>query len=170
MTVTGTAFEGATAVRFGNVPAVFSVDSDVQITATVPAWATSGPITVTTLGGTATSSVDFLVTPKPKPSLGKPICPTSVRHGKSFSVYGSLKPQFDAGTRTVTVKMYRYASGKWRFVKSYRAVNSDYSSYTRYTAKLTVKMTGKYRFKAFAAVTSLWAAASSSYSRTLTVK
>lgn len=52
----------ATAVRFNGVPvAGFSVVSDTQINAVVPAGATSGRITVITGLGTATSRTDFLV-------------------------------------------------------------------------------------------------------------
>lgn len=105
-----------------------------------------------------------------RPLLGTPTCPTSVRHGTAFKVNGSLKPRFGAGTKTVTVKAYRYASGKWRFFKSYSAVNSNYSSYTKYTAKIVISRRGKYRFKASMAATSTSLAATSRYSRTLTVK
>jgi hypothetical protein len=43
-------------VSFNGTTSVFSVDSATQITATVPALATNGPITVTTLGGSASSA------------------------------------------------------------------------------------------------------------------
>ena len=41
----------------------FSVDSDTQVTATVPTGAVTGKIAVTMAGGTATSSTSFTVTP-----------------------------------------------------------------------------------------------------------
>lgn len=61
VTIAGTDFEGATAVRFGAVPAsVFHVDSEGQISATAPA-AGPGPVkvTVVTPGGSVTSAASF---------------------------------------------------------------------------------------------------------------
>jgi hypothetical protein len=63
--ITGANFTGATAVAFNGVPASFTVNSATQITATVPAAATSGPITVTTPGGTAQSAASFTVLAAP---------------------------------------------------------------------------------------------------------
>lgn len=57
VTITGTHFTGTTAVKFNGTPAkTFTVASDAQITATAPSGFTTGPITVTTPGGTATSA------------------------------------------------------------------------------------------------------------------
>ena len=60
VTINGTSFNGATAVTFNsqNV-ASFSVSSATQIIATVAAGVTTGPIRVTTPGGTATSGASF---------------------------------------------------------------------------------------------------------------
>jgi hypothetical protein len=63
VTIKGGSFSGANKVTFGGVKATtFSVDSDTQITATVPTGAKTGKITVTTPGGTATSATNFTVT------------------------------------------------------------------------------------------------------------
>jgi outer membrane protein assembly factor BamB len=61
VTITGSGFTGATAVRFNGTSASFAVGGDGQITATVPAGASSGAISVTTPGGTATSLGSFTV-------------------------------------------------------------------------------------------------------------
>ena len=62
VTITGTGFTGATAVKFGSTAAtLFTVNSATQITATSPNYGSTGTvdITVTTPGGTsATSSAD----------------------------------------------------------------------------------------------------------------
>ncbi len=59
--IAGTSFTGATFVRFNGVPAVFAVNSPTEISTAVPAGATTGPVSVTTPGGTATSATAFTV-------------------------------------------------------------------------------------------------------------
>ena len=65
VTITGTNFTGATAVSFNGHPATFTVNNSGTVTTTVPAGAITGPITVTTLDGTATSAASFTVTSAP---------------------------------------------------------------------------------------------------------
>lgn len=64
VTLNGANFLGATNVSFGGVMAGFNVTADSQITATVPATATTGPISVSTPGGSVTSSVPFYLPPR----------------------------------------------------------------------------------------------------------
>jgi len=71
VTITGTNLTGASAVSFhGTEASSYTVESTTQIAATVPAGATTGPISVTTAGGTATSSENFTVVPSPPTITG----------------------------------------------------------------------------------------------------
>jgi hypothetical protein len=64
--ITGTNLTGATGVTFGGTPAAaFTVTSPTTINATVPAGATSGPISVATPNGNASSTTNFLASPPP---------------------------------------------------------------------------------------------------------
>lgn len=63
ITLTGSNFAGATAVRFNGTAASFTLSSNTSITATVPEGASSGPISVLTAAGTGTSAASFTVLP-----------------------------------------------------------------------------------------------------------
>jgi len=64
VTITGNSFTKATKVTFGGVAATsYQVISDTQVDALVPTGAVTGPIAVTTAGGTGTSGTNFTVTP-----------------------------------------------------------------------------------------------------------
>ncbi len=63
VTITGRAFVGTTRVAFNGTTATFTVRSGTSLIATVPAGATTGPITLTNAGGTATSAGTFTVLP-----------------------------------------------------------------------------------------------------------
>ena len=63
VTITGVSLLQTTQVTFGGVVAnQFTVNSDTQVVATVPTGAVTGPIGITTPGGTATSATSFTVT------------------------------------------------------------------------------------------------------------
>lgn len=61
--ILGQGFTGATKVSFNGTAATFTVSSDTYLTATVPAGATTGLVSVTTPGGTLKSNRKFLVAP-----------------------------------------------------------------------------------------------------------
>lgn len=88
VTLTGTALTGATAVSFNGQAATYTLQSDTSIQATVPGGATSGAISVTTAGGTATSSNPFTVAPTPAPTVSG-FSPIAGSVGTSVTVTGS---------------------------------------------------------------------------------
>jgi hypothetical protein len=81
----GSNFQGAFEVKFGNSPAQLVSNTGSVINTRVPAGASSGKVSVTTLAGTAFSTQDFVV-------LGAPIIssftPTSGTIGTRFTVTG----------------------------------------------------------------------------------
>ena len=65
VTISGTGFgatSGGNTVTFNGIPAVLTSSAATRLVATVPAGATSGPVTVTTDAGSARSSAVFTVT------------------------------------------------------------------------------------------------------------
>jgi hypothetical protein len=62
VSIYGTNLQFATAVTFNGKTAVIKANTATRIIARVPAGATTGPIQVTTAGGTATSRTSFIVT------------------------------------------------------------------------------------------------------------
>src|SRR2546428_8955150 len=86
VTISGTNFTGATAVRFNGTAASFSVTSDTAIQATVPTGAMTGPLSVTTPEGTATSVNEFTVA---RPPTITSFRPTSGRVGALVTIHGA---------------------------------------------------------------------------------
>ncbi len=104
VTVVGSGFTGATAVTFNGRTARFTVNSDTQITTTVPGGATSGPIAVTAPGGVATSAATFAVTPAPKRSSTPTPKPTATRSssGSVSSSYSSRSASSGSSASTAS--------------------------------------------------------------------
>ncbi len=152
--IVGTTFTGATAVEFHGIPAaVFTVNSGTQITATVPAGASTGPISVTTPSGTGTSSANFVV-----------------QHARSISLDVGTKARgnvsvtdgFSACASGVPVRVQHFNSttGRWQTVESVLTrANGSYSAggvadsgRYRAIAKKTTLSTGDKCLKATSAV------------------
>jgi hypothetical protein len=93
--VQGTNLTGATSVKFNGTPdPSFVVNSSTDVTAHVPAGATSGPISVTSPGGTANSSSSFTVTASP-PTISS-FTPSSGPVGTGVDIQGT---NFTGATR-----------------------------------------------------------------------
>jgi hypothetical protein len=84
--ISGDGFDTATAVSFNGTAALFNIDSAVQITATVPAGATTGPISATNPDGTGISATNFTVVPAPQIS---DFSPTHAAIGSTVVITGA---------------------------------------------------------------------------------
>jgi uncharacterized repeat protein (TIGR03803 family) len=85
--ILGQGFNGATGVSFNGTTATFKISSDTFLTATVPAGATTGLVTVSIPGGNLKSKINFRVTP-----TIKSFTPTSGPVGTPVTITGvSLK-------------------------------------------------------------------------------
>jgi hypothetical protein len=114
VTITGTGYTGASSVEFDGAPATFGVNSDIEIGATVPLDATTGPISVTTPGGTATSVTDFAVLP-PTPHDRS----VSLRLRSSLVASGRVVAGgFDACAANALVKVQRRSNKVWHAIDS----------------------------------------------------
>jgi uncharacterized repeat protein (TIGR03803 family) len=83
--ITGVSLTQTTGVTLGGKPASFTVNSDTQVTATVPVGAKTGAvISLTTAGGTASSTAKFVVVPSIKS-----FSPTSGPVGTSATITGN---------------------------------------------------------------------------------
>ncbi len=103
--ISGSNLTGASTVSFGGTNAAFSVDSDTQITATVPVGAASGQISVIAPGGLATSSASFTVTVPASDILY--ISQVYGGGGNSGSLYKSdFVELYNAGATTIDLSNY----------------------------------------------------------------
>ena len=143
VTVTGVGFTGATAMKFGSTPvATFTVDSDTQITATVPAGAGTGPVSVTTPLGVLKSSSDFVVNHERNVSI--------TISGKKAKGTVNVRDGFEPCGKSVPVKVQHLEHGKWKAVAgvltkangSYKAIHLEDRGKYRTVAKKTTLSSG----------------------------
>lgn len=112
--ITGVGFTGVNRVRFNGTSATFTVNSNTQITATVPAGATTGPISVTKPGNnTATSSTSFTVVP---PTIHQRTITLDLRRHLVARGLVTVSDGFGVCASNVPVKIQRLRDGRWRTV------------------------------------------------------
>ncbi len=88
--ITGTNFTGVTGVKFSNnVTATFNIDSATQITATVPAGAITGPITISKTSCADVNTATFTVSAPPACPTVNNINPTNGQVGSNVVITGA---------------------------------------------------------------------------------
>ncbi|HET6351615.1 MAG TPA: hypothetical protein VFG89_05750 [Coriobacteriia bacterium] len=93
------------------------------------------------------ATVSKVMSLTPRVALGAPVAPKTMRYYKSYSVYGSLRPQHSGGT--VRIYKYKKVSGNW---KRYGYVNArvyKYGDYSRYRANVKLTSKGSWRLRAY---------------------
>jgi uncharacterized protein (TIGR03437 family) len=167
VTLTGTNFTAASKVTFNGLSAKFTVNSDTQISATVPSGATSGKISVTTPAGTATSATSFtvLVTPHLTLKLGG-LTFGFLNLGKRLTAKGTVNPSTSPTLWKVRLTVQRKQGGKWRKVKT---LTRTIAASGAYGWKCKPAKKGSYRLRAAIAKTATNTAAATKW-ETFTVK
>ena len=93
VTVSGSGFSTATEVEFGDVSGSFLIDSSTKLTATVPAGAMTGPLTVISTTGTAISTGQFIVLTSSTSSPRKTLYSTAFSSAQGYSTKKALAGQ-----------------------------------------------------------------------------
>ena len=103
VTITGNNFFSSSSVKFNSLNAAFTVNNNGSITATVPASATTGTISVTNGIGTGTSAGSFTVTQKPDLTIAKTASASSVPTSSPVTYTLSVANTANGPTHDVTV-------------------------------------------------------------------
>jgi uncharacterized repeat protein (TIGR01451 family) len=127
VTLQGSGLTGATSVKFGTTPALFTPINSTTLTAIAPVGFTGAPVSVTTPNGSATSPVFF----DPPPSISS-FSPTEGQPGTIVTVFGqnfndvsqlalgnlilSTYTVSSDHTQITVVLPANAASGRWRVV------------------------------------------------------
>jgi len=90
-----------------------------------------------------------IVTVAPKVYLSTPSTPSHAHRGRSFTTSAYLKSRHAAGTKPVKFYYYRWNGKSYSYVKSAWATASNYSTYSKVSAKTSLSSTGKWRVRAY---------------------
>ena len=118
VTISGTGLTGATEVRFHGVVASIVSNTEVEIVATVPSGATTGPVTVVTPNGQATSRSTFTVTTPP--AGGTHERDVSIELRRHLAAAGTVTA-LDGATACamgVDVRVQRRIGRRWRTIQA----------------------------------------------------
>ncbi len=77
--------------------------------------------------------------------LSQPQAPYSVRAGSTFTCYGYLKPRHTPGSYPVTLRCFRYESGRWVLRRIVSARAYDNLGNTKYARRFSLPSRGSWR-------------------------
>ena len=100
---------------------------------------------------------------KPSAYVSRPTAHSSWLLGTRHMVSGYLKPLHAAGAKNVVLRFYRKEGSVWVLRKSVSAVNSNYLTYSRYSATTSMSLRGSWRVRGTYAATATNSAATSGY-------
>lgn len=105
---------------------------------------------------------------KPGVSITVPSAPSIVRRGAVFTSGGYLKPRHTAGAHNVRIYAQRYerqsnGTYKWVTRRTFSTTNSNYGSYSRYSARVSLPSAGRWRFQSIYTTTSKYAYTKTAY-------
>jgi hypothetical protein len=125
VTISGSNFNGVTAVRFNGLNAVFTVVSETQISTTVPSGATTGPLTVVNPVGTATGATFTVGVPSHSRTV-------TFNFANNSRVTGQVNvgDGFAPCSRNVPVVFQRRSGNSWKWVD--RTSTTNDGSYKTY--------------------------------------
>jgi hypothetical protein len=119
--ITGTNLTGVTAVRFNGVTATFSSNTATSVTAVVPSGATTGKVSLTTPGGTATSTADFTVTTAP---VARTIAGFGFQPHSRVSGQVNVSNGITACRSMVRVAIQKQKNGGWKWADTTATTSS----------------------------------------------
>jgi len=80
-----------------------------------------------------------------QPVVSAPKVPKTARRKRAFTVSGTLGPKHAAGSRTVTLKFYRYEKRRWVLRARTAATNSDFGAGSKYSVRVKLSRAGSYK-------------------------
>ncbi|MFN7013357.1 MAG: IPT/TIG domain-containing protein, partial [Bacteroidia bacterium] len=142
--ITGTNFTGITGVFFGGASATYTVNSTTQITATLPAGATTGKIRITTSVLSVSSATDFTVLGPAPVTTGASICTGGAGTISSSTVC-------DGYSNAVTSIAGSWTGGSPQAPRPFSSTNSPTCGFSTInqiytTVSFQVSVTGSYTF------------------------
>ncbi|MFA5844355.1 MAG: YCF48-related protein [Coriobacteriia bacterium] len=100
-------------------------------------------------GDAPASSASNYVKVTPVAYVGNPVAPSTMYRSRYYTVYGYLKPRHGSGTYPVRIYKWRKVSGVWRSYGNTTARASNYSTYSKYAASISLTYAGAWRLRAY---------------------